>query len=58
MIDQKGVPANLTVPAEHWFKTNGFIALPIALTNPEALYGYGDIRRVPIVSYDAIKYSQ
>jgi hypothetical protein len=36
-----------------WFRTNGFVALPIALTNPEALYGYGDIRRVPIVSYAA-----
>lgn len=49
MIKKKGVPANLTVPAVDWFRTNGFVALPIALTNPEALYGYGDIRRVPIV---------
>lgn len=49
MIKKKGVPAHLTVPAVDWFRTNGFVALPIALTNPEALYCYGDIRRVPIV---------
>ncbi|TID25967.1 FAD/NAD(P)-binding domain-containing protein [Venturia nashicola] len=46
---KKGVPASLTATAEDWFRTNGFVALPIALTNPQALYGYGDIRRVPIL---------
>ncbi|RDI78266.1 hypothetical protein Vi05172_g11772 [Venturia inaequalis] len=46
---KKGVPANLTVSAADWFRTNGFVALPITLTDPEALYGYGDIRRVPIL---------
>lgn len=44
---KKGVPDNLTVSGEDWFKTNNFTILPQLLVNPLALYGYGDIRVVP-----------
>ncbi|KAF2182333.1 FAD/NAD(P)-binding domain-containing protein [Zopfia rhizophila CBS 207.26] len=46
---KKGVPDELTVPGVEWFRTNNFTALPILLVNPLALYGYGDIRQVPIL---------
>jgi hypothetical protein len=39
----------LTVPSVEWFATNGFYAIPILLVDPLALYGYGDLRIVPIV---------
>ncbi|KAF2256040.1 FAD/NAD(P)-binding domain-containing protein [Trematosphaeria pertusa] len=44
---KNGVPDDLTVSGEEWFRNNNFTALPILLTNPLALYGYGDIRIVP-----------
>ncbi|KAF1956436.1 FAD/NAD(P)-binding domain-containing protein [Byssothecium circinans] len=44
---KKGVPESLTVSGSEWFRTNNFTALPIALVNAVALYGYGDTRRVP-----------
>jgi hypothetical protein len=46
---KNGVPEELTVSGVEWFHTNGFFALPLLLVNPLALYGYGDIRQVPIV---------
>lgn len=46
---QNGVPEEFTVPAIEWFRANGFIALPLLIINPLALYGYGDIRVVPAV---------
>ncbi|KAF2435249.1 FAD/NAD(P)-binding domain-containing protein [Tothia fuscella] len=46
---KNGVPENFTIPGAAWFAQNGFIALPLVLVNPLALYGYGDIRQVPIL---------
>ncbi|OCK99957.1 FAD/NAD(P)-binding domain-containing protein [Cenococcum geophilum 1.58] len=46
---KKGVPAELTVSTVEWFSKNGFYALPILIVDPLALYGYGDIRVVPIL---------
>lgn len=46
---KKGVPDTLSVPAADWFRANNFTALPIALVDPLSLYGYGDIRIVPIL---------
>ena len=46
---QNGVPTDLTVSTVEWFSKNGFYALPILIVDPLALYGYGDIRVVPIV---------
>ncbi|KAF1995917.1 FAD/NAD(P)-binding domain-containing protein [Amniculicola lignicola CBS 123094] len=46
---KNGVPDELTVSGTEWFAKNNFTALPILLVNPLALYGYGDIRVVPIL---------
>ena len=46
---QNGVPTDLTVSTVEWFSKNGFYALPILIVDPLALYGYGDLRVVPIV---------
>ncbi|OCK73380.1 FAD/NAD(P)-binding domain-containing protein [Lepidopterella palustris CBS 459.81] len=46
---KNGVPDELTVSTVEWFSKNGFNALPILVVDPLALYGYGDIRIVPIL---------
>lgn len=56
MQGQNGVPKELTVSGTEWFHTNNFTALPIILVNPLALYGYGDINLVPIVSLGSTLY--
>jgi len=44
-FNQKGVPEEFAVPAAAWLLQNGFKALPVALINPLAVYGYGDIEK-------------
>ncbi|OCL06637.1 FAD/NAD(P)-binding domain-containing protein [Glonium stellatum] len=46
---KKGVPDELAVPSVEWFANNNFYAIPIVVVDALALYGYGDIRKVPIL---------
>jgi hypothetical protein len=45
------------VSGAEWFDRNNFTALPVLVVNPLALYGYGDIRVVPAVSFALVFYS-
>lgn len=46
---KSGVPQELAVPAAQWFRENNFTAIPVAVTDPIALYGYGDINVTPML---------
>lgn len=46
---KSGVPESLTVPAAQWFRENNYTAIPIAIVDPIALYGYGDINNTPML---------